>query len=58
MNYINKGIDRFDSLTHEYGKRANDGIMIGYIISSTKTTIQQEINTKDPRTNKMPRILF
>jgi hypothetical protein len=46
--YINNGINRFDSLTHEYGKRANDGIMIGYIISSTKSDIQQEINNNLP----------
>jgi hypothetical protein len=48
MNYINNGINRFDLLTHEYGKRANDGIMIGYIISSTKLTIQKEINSSLP----------
>jgi len=47
-NYIDNGINRFDSLTHEYGKRANDGIMIGYIVSSTKLTIQQEINRSLP----------
>jgi hypothetical protein len=46
--YIDNGINRFDSLTHEYGKRANDGIMIGYIISSTKLNIQQEINNNLP----------
>jgi hypothetical protein len=48
MNYINNGINRFDSLSHEYGKRAHDGIMIGYIISSTKFEIQKEINDKLP----------
>jgi hypothetical protein len=54
--YINNGINRFDSLTHEYGKGANDGIMVGYIISSTKTTIQQEINSNLP--NKLEQLNF
>ena len=49
MNYIKNGINRFDSISHEYGKRAKDGIMIGYIISSTKSDIQNEINTKIPK---------
>ena len=48
-NYINNGIKRFDSLTHEYGKNAFDGIMIGYIISSNKSDIQNEINGKLPQ---------
>jgi hypothetical protein len=47
-NYIDNGIKRFDSLTHECGKRADDGIMIGYIISSNKSDIQQEINSNLP----------
>jgi hypothetical protein len=46
--YIDDGINRFDSSTHEYGKRANDGVMIGYIVSSTKAAIQQEINDNFP----------
>jgi len=49
MNYINNGINRFDSATHEYGKRAQDGIMVGYIINSTKFNIQNEINNKLPK---------
>jgi hypothetical protein len=44
LKYISNGINRFDSLSHEYGKYANDGIMIGYIISSTKNEIQEIIN--------------
>jgi len=49
MNYINNGINRFDCLTHEYGKRTKDGIMIGYIISSNKADIQKEINSELPK---------
>jgi hypothetical protein len=49
MNYISNGINRFDLPTHEYGKRAQDGIMIGYIINSTKFDIQNEINNKLPK---------
>jgi hypothetical protein len=48
MNYITNGINRFDYLSHRYGKGANDGIMIGYIIDSTKTDIQEEINQNLP----------
>jgi len=49
MNYITDGINRFDYLSHKYGKGANDGIMIGYIISSTKYDIQEIINQKLPK---------
>jgi len=45
MNYINEGINRFDSPEHEYGKYVQDGIMIGYIISSTKSDIQKNKST-------------
>ena len=48
MNYITDGIDRFDSLEHRYGKYAYDGIMVGYIIDSTKDEIQTAINEKLP----------
>ena len=43
-NYIKNGIKRFDSGTHEYGKRASSGIMIGYIISMKPKDILQEVN--------------
>jgi len=43
-NYINNGIKRFDSVTHEYGKRSSSGIMIGYIISMKPSDILQEVN--------------
>ena len=48
MEYINSGIKRFDNSSHEYGKNSNDGIMIGYIISSTKEEIQETINKNLP----------
>jgi hypothetical protein len=43
-NYIKNGIQRFDSNTHEYGKRASSGIMLGYIISMEPHTILKEVN--------------
>ena len=43
-NYINKGIRRFDSSDHEYGKRAPSGLMIGYIINMDQNTILEKVN--------------
>ena len=43
--YVIKGMCRFDSPEHEYGKRASSGIMIGYIINSASEEIQQKINS-------------
>lgn len=43
-NYVVNGIKRFDSKTHEYGKRASSGMMIGYIISMEPKTILDEVN--------------
>lgn len=43
-NYINKGIRRFDSSDHEYGKRAPSGLMIGYIINMEQNTILEKVN--------------
>jgi len=43
-NYVTNGIKRFDNRTHEYGKRASSGIMIGYIISMQPENIVKEIN--------------
>ncbi|MDR1372367.1 MAG: hypothetical protein LBJ17_04470 [Dysgonamonadaceae bacterium] len=48
MNYVDKGIKRFDLLSHEYGKDSIDGIMIGYIIDSVKIEIQEVINKALP----------
>ena len=43
-NYVINGIKRFDCKTHEYGKRAPSGMMIGYIISMTPAEIEMEVN--------------
>ncbi len=43
-NYVKNGIIRFDSGTHEYGKRASSGMMIGYIISMEPHDILTEVN--------------
>lgn len=43
-NYVARGIKRFDSKTHEYGKRAYSGMMIGYIISMGPEQIVNEVN--------------
>jgi hypothetical protein len=48
-NYIKNGIKRFDCSTHEYGKRAPSGIMIGYIISMSPKDILQEVNVHQKR---------
>lgn len=42
--YVINGICRFDSMTHEYGKRSSSGLMIGYIISMTPPEILEEVN--------------
>jgi hypothetical protein len=43
-NYVTKGIKRFDSRSHEYGKRASSGMMLGYITSMTPDEILSEVN--------------
>jgi hypothetical protein len=43
-NYVKNGIKRFDSKIHEYGKRADSGVMIGYIIDMTPQEIESEVN--------------
>ena len=48
-NYVKNGIKRFDSKTHEYGKRVNSGIMICYIISMTPVKIENEVNIYQKR---------
>ena len=42
--YIKNGIMRFDSTTHEYGKRAASGLMIGYIIDMSPKAILTDVN--------------
>ncbi|MDD3268559.1 MAG: hypothetical protein PHX14_04500 [Syntrophomonadaceae bacterium] len=44
-NYVTKGIKRFDSIKHEYGKRASSGMMVGYIIGMSPEIILDEVNT-------------
>jgi hypothetical protein len=44
QKYVTNGIKRFDNETHKYGKRADSGIMIGYIISMTPEEIESEVN--------------
>ncbi len=44
-NYVTEGIKRFDCASHEYGKRAPSGMMLGYIISMSPERILKEVNT-------------
>jgi|GEM_PF-487398 len=44
-NYVTKGIKRFDSGSHEYGKRASSGMMLGYLIGMTPEKILEEVNS-------------
>ncbi|MFH1933453.1 MAG: hypothetical protein ABIN18_17905 [Pseudomonadota bacterium] len=43
-NYTTRGIKRFDAKSHEYGKRAPSGLIIGYIISMEPEQIVCEVN--------------
>lgn len=43
-NYVIDGIDRFDSNSHEYGKRAHSGMMIGYIVNMEANDILDKVN--------------
>jgi hypothetical protein len=43
-NYVKHGVDRFDCIKHEYGKRASSGMMIGYMLSMTPKKILGEVN--------------
>ncbi|KFD41491.1 hypothetical protein DK28_0208705 [Peptococcaceae bacterium SCADC1_2_3] len=45
-NYVTNGIKRFDCRSHEYGKRASSGMMVGYIISMSPEKILDEVNTR------------
>ena len=58
-NYVVKGMKRFDSREHEYGKRAPSGMMIGYIISLSPHEIVTEVNRhKDRHFRNCPDIIF
>lgn len=43
-NYVKNGIKRFDSKIHEYGKRSDSGMMVGYIVSMPPKEIESEVN--------------
>ncbi len=44
-NYVTNGVCRFGTRTHEYGKRAVSGMMIGYIINMDRETILLDVNS-------------
>lgn len=44
-NYVENGMQRFDSSFHAYGKHAPSGMMIGYIINMTPNEIETEVNS-------------
>ncbi len=43
-NYVTRGMKRFDCASHEYGKRASSGMMIGYAIDMEPEQILEEVN--------------
>lgn len=47
-NYVSNGINRFDCKTHEYGKRAPSGMMIGYIVNMEQTAVLEAVNKHMP----------
>jgi len=47
-NYTTDGINRFDCKTHEYGKRAPSGMMIGYIVNMEQTAVLEAVNGNMP----------
>ncbi len=47
-NYTANGINRFDCKTHEYGKRARSGMMIGYIVNMEPAAILEAVNKHIP----------
>ncbi len=55
-NYVNDGINRFDSSDHEYGKRAPSGMMIGYMVNMEPTTILNKVNKHLP--DRLPKLGF
>jgi hypothetical protein len=46
--YCINGIMRFDSPVSQYGKNAHSGIMVGYIVNSTKSDILADVNKNLP----------
>jgi hypothetical protein len=57
-NYIENGVKRFDCSTHEYGKRAPCGMMIGYIVNSDTNSVLNDINGHLPTTISALQFLF
>ena len=55
-NYINNGLLRFDNASHEYGKRAPSGLMIGYLIDMERDKILEAVNNYIPQ--KYPKLDF
>lgn len=47
-NYVGNGVNRFDCKTHEYGKRAPAGMMIGYVVNMERTAILEAVNKHMP----------
>ncbi len=43
-NYVTKGMQRFDYGSHEYGKRASSGMMIGYLIDMEPEKVLKDVN--------------
>jgi len=54
--YVSDGVTRFDIKSHEYGQRADSGMMIGYMISSTPALILKNVNQH--LKNKYPELEF
>lgn len=57
-NYIENGVKRFDCSTHEYGKRAPCGMMIGYIVNSKANDVLNDVNSHLPTTISALQFLF
>jgi len=55
-NYVTSGIGRFESESHEYGKRAPSGMMIGYIVSMEPDSILEKVNEHLPAL--LPQLCF
>lgn len=47
-NYVSNGVKRFDCKSHEYGKRAQSGMMIGYIVNMEQTAVLEAVNKRMP----------
>lgn len=55
-NYVSEGIKRFDLKSHEYGKKAPSGMMIGYIINMEYADIISIVNKHLPE--YLPKLKF